>query len=348
MTMRTLVGVCVCLTVSSAAAYAQRKSEKPEGTEKPRREMKRAAAAPRLGITTPGVQIPIAGLKAEAEFAMAPAWAAFTDSVLVPDLAKDTLERINAKTNKPGDPITGFHKPCGGAIGAFGSLWVPNCGDQTVARLDPKTGKITATVASGAGTALPSVAASSDSVWILSDDKTTLSRIDPQQNQVVAELRLPAGCNSLTFGETALWVTCPSEDRVLRVDPLANLVDKRIEVSAEPRAIAIGESSIWVLCRKEGKVERIDPKTYKVTKSIALGVPGAEGGIAIGQGSVWVTLAGFPITRIDPGTEKVVQQFYGEGGGAIQVGLNSVWLSNWKEKTFWRLDPKRIAATLAE
>lgn len=338
----------MCLTVFSAVAYTQRKSERPEGTEKPRKELKQPAAAPKLGITTPGVRIPIAQLKAEAEIAMAPAWLAFTQSVLAPDPANDVLARIDAKTNKLGDPIAGFHKLCGGAVSAFGSLWVANCGDQTVARLETKTGKITATVASGTGTALPAVAATADSVWILSDDKTTLSRIDPQQNQVVAELRLPAGCNSLMFGEGALWVTCPLEDRVLRVDPLSNLVDKRIEVSARPRAIAIGESSVWVLCQKDGKVERIDPKTSKVTKSIELGVPGAEGGIAIGQGSVWVTLAGFPITRIDPGTDKVIQQFYGEGGGTIQVGLNSVWLSNLKEKTLWRLDPKRIAATLAE
>jgi virginiamycin B lyase len=348
MTMRRLVGVGVCLTASCGAAYAQRKSERPEGNEKPRKEIKRPAPAPKLGIATPGVRIPIAGLKAEAEFPIAPAWVAFADSVLTPDLTKDTLQRIEAKTNKLGEPITGFHKPCGGAISAFGSLWVPNCGDHTVARLDPKTGKITATLTSGTGSALPAIAATADSVWLLTDDKTTLSRIDPQQNQVVAELRLPGGCNSLTFGENALWVTCPSEDRVLRIDPLANLVDKRIEVSAQPRAIAIGESSVWVLCQKDGKVERIDPKTFKLTKSIELGVPGAEGGIAIGQGSVWVTLAGFPITRVDPGTDKVVQQFYGEGGGAIQFGLNAVWLSNLKEKTFWRLDPKRIAATLAE
>jgi virginiamycin B lyase len=347
MIVRTLVGVCVCLAVSSSA-FSQRKSDKPEGTEKPRKETKHSVPAPKLGITTPGVRIAFTELKAEAEIPMAPAWVAFTDAILAPNLSKDVVARINAKTNKPGDPISGLHKPCGGAISAFDSLWVPNCGDHTLARVDPKTGKITATIATGIGTALPSVAASPDSVWALTDDKTTLSRIDPKQNQVVAEIRLPAGCNTLTFGESALWVTCPSEDRVLRIDPLANLVDKRIEVSAQPRAIAIGETSIWVLCQKEGKVERIDPKTYKVTKTIALGVPGAEGGIAIGQGSVWVTLAGFPITRIDPGTDKVVQQFYGEGGGVIQVGLNSVWLSNLKENTFWRLDPKRIAATLAE
>ncbi|HLK67817.1 MAG TPA: hypothetical protein VKU19_30505 [Bryobacteraceae bacterium] len=347
MKSRSLVGICVCLAVSSPA-WSQRKSEKPEGTEKVHRESKHPAVSPRIGITTPGVRIPFAGLKAEAELAMAPAWLAFTDSVIAPDLSKNTLARINARTNQPGDPITGFHKPCGGAANAFGTLWIPNCADGTVTRIDPKTAKITATLSVGVGTALPSVAATTDSLWVLTDDRTTLSRVDPQQNQVVAELRLPAGCNSLTFGESALWVTCPSENRVLKVDPQTNLVDKSIEVSAQPRALAIGENSVWVLCTKEGKVERIDPKTSKVLKTIALEVPGAEGGISLGQGSVWVTLAGFPLTRIDPATDKVVQQFYGEGGGAIHFGVNSVWLSNLKENTLWRLDPKRIAATLAE
>jgi streptogramin lyase len=103
-----------------------------------------------------------------------------------------------------------------------------------------------------------------------------------------------------------------------------------------------------VLCEKDGKIDRIDPKTNKVTKSIELGVPGAAGGIAVGLGSVWVTLDGFPLTRIDPGAEKVVQQFFGTGGGAIQIAANALWLSNLRDGTLWRLDPKRVQATLAE
>ena len=202
---------------------------------------------------------------------------------------------------------------------------------------------------SSVGTAIPAIAANPDSVWILSDDKTTLSRIDPDQNNIVSELRLPAGCNTLTFGESALWVTCPSENRVLRINPDTTLVEKRIEVSAQPSALAIGESSLWVLCLKEGKMDRIDPKTNKVTKSFETGVTGsASGGIAFGQGSLWVTLPRFPITRIDPVTEKVAQQFVGPGGGAIQFGQGSVWLTNLHEGTLWRIDPKRIVATLAE
>jgi streptogramin lyase len=317
---------------------------------KPKKDAKTAAALPKLGIKTPGVQIPFASLKAEAEFAVAPPWLAFTDAPLLPNPAKGSLDRIDIKTNKLGEPIAGLSKPCGGAVTAFTNLWVPNCGDKTLARLDSKTGKVMARVASGTGTgaAQPAVAATADSMWILSDDKTTLSRIDPEQNVIVAELRLAAGCTNLTFGETALWVVCPNENRVVRIDPQSVQVEKRIEVSPGPTALVIGEGSIWVLCEKEGKVERIDPKTNKVTKTIDLGAPAAGGGIADGLGSLWVTMQGFPLTRIDPQTERVVQQFYGEGGGAIHVGLGALWLTNLNSGTLWRLDPKRITATLAE
>jgi streptogramin lyase len=61
-----------------------------------------------------------------------------------------------------------------------------------------------------------------------------------------------------------------------------------------------------------------------------------------------VTQTGFPITRIDPVSEKVVQQFVGPGGGAVQFGKGSLWLTNVQAGTLWRIDPKRIVATLSE
>jgi streptogramin lyase len=155
-------------------------------------------------------------------------------------------------------------------------------------------------------------------------------------------------CDSLRFGETALWLTCPTENKILRIDPQTNLVVNRIEVSAKPHSIAFGESSVWVLCLAEGKVERIDPKTNKVTKTIELAVPNADGEIAFGENFAWVTLTGFPLTRIDPQSDKVIQQFVGDGGGAITVGLGSIWLTNTAAGNVWRIDPKRVLATLAE
>jgi virginiamycin B lyase len=370
--LRILIGLWFALTISLSAAQSNSK-----------REAKQADLGPRQGIKTPGVQIPFARLKAEAELPLAPHWLVFSDTVLIPNKTGG-LERLDAKTNKLVDPVAGVTKLCGGATTAFASLWIPACETHALMRFDakiaadPKALKTKSggrgggplseaeppadskpaapaklaepvKIDSGVGAAVPAVAANADSVWILSDDKTTLSRVDPDQNRVVSELRIPGGCNTLTFGEAALWVTCPSENKVIRINPETTLVEKRIEVSPQPGALAIGMSSLWVLCLKDGKVERIDPKTNKVTKTIETGVFGAStGGIAIGQGSVWVTLTGFPITRIDPITEKVAQQFWGTGGGAIQFGQGSLWLTNIERGTLWRIDPKRILATLAE
>src|SRR5580658_1787273 len=304
---------------------------------------------PKQGIRTPGVQIPFSSLKPEATFQTPdrPDWIFFSTDIFVP--AKDRLDKIDVKTNKSSDPVAPLNKPCGGMALALGSLWVPACGDGSLARIDPKTFKVTATIISGTADVKGSLAASADSIWLLTDSKTTLSRIDPDQNAVVGELRVPAGCGSLTFGETALWLACPNENKVLRINPATNLVEKAIDVSAQPQALAIGGSSIWVLCEKDGIVDRIDPKTNKVSKSIELDVPGAKGGIAYGEGAVWVTLTGFPLTRIDPQSETVVQQFFGAGGGgAILTSPGAIWLSNPETGTLVRIDPKRVLATLAE
>jgi hypothetical protein len=45
---------------------------------------------------------------------------------------------------------------------------------------------------------------------------------------------------------------------------------------------------------------------------------------------------------------RVVQQFFGEGGDSVRVGLGFVWLSNLRAGNVWRIDPRRIEATLPE
>ena len=267
----------------------------------------------KLGVQTPGVQIPIVKLKPEAI-----------------------------------EPTAEINPTCAGKQSGFGADWILNCSDGTLTRKDPKTGQVVKTLKTGAAKVKAGLTVSPDSVWIFTDEKTTLSRIDPAENKIVGEMRLPAGCTSIVFGEAALWATCPSENRVLRIDPLLNVVTQRIEVSAEPFTIAAGQGSIWAFCKKDGKVDRIDPKTNKVAKTIELGVPNSEGAIVVAEGSAWVTLPGFPISRIDPKTDKVAQQFVGEGGGIIQASSGAILLTNVKQSTTWRLDPRRVLATQAE
>jgi virginiamycin B lyase len=337
------VGACLVATGLIVALPAVDKKSKDTSAKAT------VPAAPKAGVKTPGVQIPAATLKTEAEIPLeGPGWISISDSILVESKAKDSLIRIDPKTNKPLDPVAGLKKPCSGTITAFGSLWIPNCETRTLTRMDPKTLKVSATLAIGAADVTMGLAATADSVWMLTDNLTTLSRIDPVQNQVVGEMRLPAGCNDMAFGEGSLWITCLAENKLYRINPATNLVEKRIEVSAGPRALAFGENSVWVLCEKEGKVDRVDPKTNKVSKTIELNVPNAGGSIAYGEGWLWVTQTGFPITRIDAQNEKVMQQFWGEGGGLIAAGSGAIWLSDVSAGRVVRFDPKRILATLAE
>ena len=154
--------------------------------------------------------------------------------------------------------------------------------------------------------------------------------------------------------QAALWLACPSLNKVIRIDPRTNQAVNRIDVPGKPASIAAGEGSVWVLCQAEGKVVRIDPKTNKVISTIELALPNTEGTIAFGEGSVWTSHVGFPITRIHPGSadkpgsEKIMQQFHGDSGGSVHVGLKSVWLIDRKLGKVTRFDPKRIAATLAD
>jgi virginiamycin B lyase len=308
---------------------------------------------PKPGVKTPGVKIAIERLKPDAVFDVpgTPDWLAIdpvNNTAWVSNEPKDSVSRLDAKTNTVTATVAVGKKPCSGLAAEFGSLWVPNCGDQTISRVDLKTGSVTATIRTGVGQSEGSIVAGADSIWILTDANGTLARIDPATNSSVAEIYVPSGSYGIAFGDGAIWVTNSAHDNVTRVDPQTNLIVETIPVGKAPRFIAAGLGAVWTLNQSDGSVSRIDPKTNKVVATIEVGAPGGGGEIAAGEGSVWVTAFQFPLSRIDPATNAVVQQFYGEGGDAVRVGLGSVWLSNLRAGNVWRLDPKRIEATLPD
>lgn len=310
-----------------------------------------AAATARAGIKTPGIQIPFSTLGEEAAIALtAPPAFGIVEGPALMVFQRDTsgIARVANRDTKLQDPLTGPEKPCAGAATGFGSLWVPDCASQSLHRVDLKTGKTTAKIAVGNGGALPAIAASMDSIWVLSDARGTLSRIDPDTNAVVSEIRLETGCASLSFEQNALWIPCAESNRVLKVNPRTSLVEKRIAVADKPVAMAYGENHLWVLGAKEGKISKLDPKTDKVVATIETAVPEAGGMLSFGEGFLWVGQAGFPLTKVDAKNDKVMQQFWGDGGGLVKIAFGSVWVGDAKGKRLVRLDPKRIALTLPE
>lgn len=305
----------------------------------------------RAGVKTAGVKIPIERLKPDAVYQVGgrPDWLAIDEAAWVSNEPSDNVSRLDPKSAAATTIALGPGKhPCSGLAAGFGSLWVPNCGDRTLARVDLTTNAVTATIPMTIGDSEGGIATGAGSVWLMIDKKGTLARIDPATNAVVAEIYVPSGSFGLAFGEDAVWVTSTEHHSVARVDPHTNLVVETIPVGKSPRFIAVGLGAVWTLNQGDGSVTRIDPKTNKVVATIEVGVPGPGGEIAAGEGSVWVTSFEFPLSRIDPATNTVAQQFFGPGGDAVRVGLGSVWLSNLRQGNVWRLDPRRIEATLPD
>jgi streptogramin lyase len=292
----------------------------------------------------PPAEIPLARLKPDAVLALpfAPGAVASDDAVWVPGRSSGTIVRIEAKANALGAPIPVGQEPCGSLVVAFESVWVPLCGDRTLARVALKESKVTGTskvaVSSGDGR----LANGAGSIWAVTDRKGVLSRIDPDTGDAVAEVFVAAGAMSVEGTKDALWVTSQDAGKLTRVNPYNTEVEEIVAVGSRPGRVAIGEGGVGVL-NGDGTVTRVDPKTNKVAATVTIGGETAGGDIAAGAGSVWVSLPGAPIVRIDPRTNRAVQRFTGEGGGAILVAHGSLWVAAAPQVT-WRVDPRLVEA----
>ena len=290
------------------------------------------------------VQQPMSAVHALAKFSVPgfPDWIAIGDSVWISNKPKDILSRLDPRTNKVVATISTGKAPCAGLAMGFGSLWVPNCGDGSVWRFDAQTANVIAKISTGIADTEGTIAAGEGSIWMPSSASGVLARIDPSTNKIVARIQVPPGSFAAMVGEDAVWLTCTKSNLVSRVDAKTQKIIATIPVGPSPRFLAVGLGAVWTLNQGDGSVTRIDPATNKVTATIAVNVPGEGGDIDTGEGAVWVTAIGKPISRIDPATNRVTKQFVGKGGDALRVGHGSIWLSNHEFQEVWRIDPKAL------
>lgn len=309
-------------------------------------EKKEPTEPPRPGVSTPGVKRALSSIKPLAIFDLesgTPDWQALSDdAVWVANAKRNAIHRLDVKTNKIAATIPVGKSPCSGLAAGFGSVWVPNCGDKTISRVDLKTGAVVATVPVGPAESEGGIAASEDAIWLVTDPKGTLSRIDPKTNLASATVAVPAGSAAVVYGDGAVWVTTPARNMLTRVDAKTNKVTDSIPVGPGPRFETFGAGSVWTLNQGDGTISRVDTKTRKVVATIEVGIPGTGGEIAFGLGHIWATVFQIPISEIDPGTNQVVKQWVGEGGDTIRAGHGSLWLSNLRAHTVWRIDPKQL------
>jgi YVTN family beta-propeller protein len=332
-----------------SAAIASAQSTKPEVTPPP-------AAPPITLLLTSLVPDATIELGGDRHFAVTP------DGVWVSNRAAGTVTRIDPKTNTPEKPLAIGKEPCHSLVQAFKSLWTALCSSGSLMRLDlpsatpapAKDKPIESTPAKAEKSPLTEIktgirgagplVSATGSIWMITDAAGSLVRLDPDTNAVVAEVTVPSGATSLAVSGDALWIVSTARAQVSRVNGYSNVVEETVKVGPAPIAVAAGEGSIWTLNGGDGSVSRIDPKTNKVTDTIKVGATGTIGTILAGEGSVWVSVPGFPLSRIDPRTNRLAQQFTGPGGGVLAIGLKSLWLAATPTHV-WRIDPKRVEAT---
>lgn len=212
--------------------------------------------------------------------------------------------------------------PCGGMAILAKSLWVADCKDGTVNRIDLKTAQRVAVIPTGIANPKGelNVVAGDGSVWVTSDTTGVISRVDPRTNAVIATVQVDPDSYYLAFGLGSLWAVSATHQVIQKIDPITNTVVKRTDLGREPGFLVAGEGAVWVQEQGDGTVARIDPVTGEVSGRAKIDESLKWGDIDTGGGKVWLrTTAGQTLVIIDAKTLAIDARVGKEtGSGALR------------------------------
>jgi YVTN family beta-propeller protein len=177
-----------------------------------------------------------------------------------------SVSRIDPQTNLVVRTIS--FEPGHGVFTAIavgeGYVWLVNRlpGNGEVARIDPGTNEIVATIPVGDYTIDGAV--SEGSLWVVnaapgSGGPGTVSRIDLKTNQVVATITVGRYPVKVVVGGGAIWVSNIADGTISQIEPQTNRVVKTIPIDDEQRVLAYGKGSLWFATPYDEAVTRIDP-----------------------------------------------------------------------------------------
>ncbi len=188
-----------------------------------------------------------------------------------------------AKLPNPGRGSGGFGVGRTRIVVGGGAVWALDP-DGTVARIDPRSGHVTATVAAAADT----LAAGAGGVWVLTD--AGVARIDPATNRLGTRIPLTLGNpRDIAVGGGAVWVTDDPQGVLWRIDVGRSRTALTIPVGVGAFYVAYDAGAVWVGNFVSGTVSRVDPRTNRVTARVPVG---AVQSLAAGDGVAWVSTEG--------------------------------------------------------
>jgi DNA-binding SARP family transcriptional activator/ABC-type branched-subunit amino acid transport system substrate-binding protein len=202
------------------------------------------------------------------------------------------------------------------------AVWVVNP-DLSVSRIDPQANRVVAGVA---GVRALSIAAGEGEVWIVNDQGEVVE-IDPRTNVASKPIPIAAGSlTALTVGAGAVWVADPSGGSVWRIDTDPEPILRTIPLGVGVDGVAFGERAVWATNEIADEVYRIDPDTNEARVVSRMAAPR---GIAVGEGTVWVTSAGPPSAEQALPASSCSKLFYGRAGSPRFVVVSDLPLQGY-------------------
>jgi YVTN family beta-propeller protein len=205
---------------------------------------------------------------------------------------------------------------------ADGALWVADCKEGALKRIDTRTAQITATIPTGIANPFGelNVVAGAGSIWVASDGKGVVSRIDPATNSVIATIPVDPG----TFYRLRAGIAVGGQQRAA-VRPAHRSRDqcrcREDRAGQGTRLLAAGEGAVWVQEQGDGTVARIDPprapspvaSRWAITSSTAISTLAAARWLRTTADQVFVV--------IDPATLAI--RAHGQGFGQRRAALHA-------------------------
>ncbi len=254
-----------------------------------------------------------------------------------------------------------------------GGVWVSHGEDGIVERIDPATNMVVAQIKVG----IPSgdfyipvpggLVSINNQIWTTNGITHDAIRIDPVTNEVAesipfGDVTYPKGLIEfqpgwgVTTDGVGLWAADFNHSQIVRLDLQTKQITSQIIQVDHAIDMVVDGDSLWVALHRKDSVARIDPKTNAIVATIPLPLDGKGpesvcswciGSMAVGDGSVWVSLGiGNAIARIDPATNQVIAKINLEGSAGLAFSNGWLWVAVSPENCdngngyLMRIDPK--------
>ena len=182
-----------------------------------------------------------------------------------------------------------------------------------------------------------------------------VAEIDPSSNEVIGQVpNVGARPGSITYGSGSLWAANLDDQTIARIDPTTRTIERTIPVKDAPTGLATSPGAVWVVganpTHPTVTVRRIDPQFDTVAQTTRIGnvVPGEPGSVATRGDAVWVAPSSGLLSRLSPGSARVVQRIDPNAGPTgVAVGPDAVWVTDSSANTVTRIDPSGLLTPIA-